>query len=231
MNDLPRYALGLAVLSCLAVALSGPGSSLGWWHFRTGFMILRWGGYAGLVAAAVALAGMLRGGVDKWGLAALGLGLLACAIPWSWYRLARAVPMIHDITTDTDNPPSFAAILALRKGAANSADYGGPGVAAQQKAAYPDIKTLALNEPPAQAFERALAAAKRLGWEIAAADASKGRIEAVDTTRWFRFKDDIVIRVLPKGGESKLDVRSVSRVGKSDIGANAKRIRKFLAAL
>jgi uncharacterized protein (DUF1499 family) len=88
-----------------------------------------------------------------------------------------------------------------------------------------------LSDPPARAFERALAVARAQGWEIVAAVPAEGRIEATDTTRFFGFKDDIVIRVKAEGAGSRVDVRSLSRVGKSDVGKNASRIRAYLRAL
>jgi uncharacterized protein (DUF1499 family) len=101
-------------------------------------------------------------------------------------------------------------------------------VAAQQRKAYPDIIPLILPVPQDQAFERALAVSRRLGWQIIDADKNAGRIEAVDTTFWFRFKDDIVIRLRQQNSGSRVDIRSESRVGVSDLGKNAERIRKFL---
>jgi uncharacterized protein (DUF1499 family) len=123
------------------------------------------------------------------------------------------------------------AILPLRDGAVNPVDYGGPDVAAKQQKAFPDIVPLTLNLPPDRAFDRALAAARKMGWDLVASDPAGGRIEATDTTFWFGFKDDIVIRVTPQPNGSRVDVRSLSRVGVGDIGANASRIRKYLAAV
>ena len=122
-------------------------------------------------------------------------------------------------------------ILTLRDGAVNPADYGGPEVAAKQQQAYPDIVPLLLNVPPGRAFERALAAAKAKGWDIVASDPAGGRIEATDTTFWFGFKDDVVVRVTPLPTGSRVDARSLSRVGVGDVGANAARVRAFLAAV
>jgi uncharacterized protein (DUF1499 family) len=68
-------------------------------------------------------------------------------------------------------------------------------------------------------------------WEVVAADAAAGRIEATATTPWFGFRDDIVVRIVPADGGSRVDVRSVSRVGKGDLGVNARRIREFLGRL
>jgi uncharacterized protein (DUF1499 family) len=161
----------------------------------------------------------------------LALGVFA--VPWNLMRQARAVPPIHDISTDTDDPPAFVAVIARREAtrASNPPEYAGAEIAAQQKAAYPDLVTLRVEAPPDQAFASARTAAQSLGWEIVAADAAEGRLEATDTTRWFGFKDDVVVRVRPDGAGSRVDVRSKSRVGRSDVGANAARIRAFRDAL
>jgi uncharacterized protein (DUF1499 family) len=143
-------------------------------------------------------------------------------------RQARLLPPIHDITTDLDDPPAFEAILPLRAGAPNPAAYGGPEVAAAQRAGYPDLAPLRLNASVPEAYRRALAAARGMGWDIVAADSAAGRIEATATTRWFGFKDDVVVRVRAAGAGARVDVRSVSRVGRSDVGTNARRIREYL---
>ena len=70
-----------------------------------------------------------------------------------------------------------------------------------------------------------------MGWHIVAAKSEEGRIEATATTLWFGFKDDVVIRIMPTAAGSRLDIRSKSRVGLSDVGVNAARIREFVAAL
>ena len=227
-------AIGALVISAAAVALllaAGPGTRMGLWTFRFGFRMLQWAVYAGALGAVLAVVGLVVG--SRRGLAALALvlGLAAILPPWQLQRSARSKPPIHDITTDTDNPPPFVAVVPLRRDAANPVAYGGPEIAAQQEKAYPDIKPAVLGVPPAQAFDRALDAAKKQGWEIVAAVPAEGRIEATDTTRWFGFKDDVVVRVRPEGAGSRVDVRSVSRVGRGDVGTNARRIRGFLDAL
>ncbi|PYM57967.1 MAG: DUF1499 domain-containing protein [Candidatus Rokuibacteriota bacterium] len=140
-------------------------------------------------------------------------------------------PRIHDITTDTEDPPQFVALLAARQASSNGAVYGGPAVAAEQKKGYPDIIPLLLPDPPERAFARIEAAARGLGWRIVAAVPAEGRLEATATTPLLRFKDDVVVRVVPALNGSQVDVRSVSRFGRGDMGANAKRVRAFLAAL
>ncbi len=139
------------------------------------------------------------------------------------------IPPIHDISTDTDNPPAFSAAVAARGENSNSLETN-PEVVAQQLDAYPDIKPLASPLPAEQAFDTALAVAKAMDWDILAENKANGIIEAVDTTAIMAFKDDVIIRITGAGQGSVIDLRSVSRVGVSDLGANAKRIRAFLEA-
>ena len=133
--------------------------------------------------------------------------------------------------TDTQDPPEYVAVLPLRVNAPNTTVYGGERIASRQREAYPDLQPLILNDPPPRAFERARATVDEMGWDLVVADAAAGRIEATDTTFWFGFKDDVVIRVRPADGGSRVDVRSLSRVGGGDAGTNAKRIRAYLDAL
>jgi uncharacterized protein (DUF1499 family) len=227
----------LAVLSGIAAVLSGFGSRWGWWHFRTGFGILRWAAYGGIAAAVVSVVGTIltRPGLMRRGfllsILSLLIAILVFGVPFYWRLRAQTVPPIHDITTDTEKPPAFVSILPLRKGAANPAEYGGHEVAVQQHAAYPDIAPKILPLLTNQAFERAYRTARRMGWQIIDRNMEEGRIEATDTTSWFGFKDDIVIRVTPVDNGSRVDIRSVSRVGRSDVGTNARRIRKYLKLL
>lgn len=224
--------LGLALLAAAAELVSGPGTRLGLWHYRTGITLLGIAGIAGGVAAAISLiAGILAGSHGpSYRMAVVGIiiGLVAAGIPWSWSRIGKQVPRIHDITTDTNDPPHFSAVLPLRANAQNPATYGGRVVAEQQNLSYPGIQPLMLAEPTDAVFERALAAAQTMGWEIAAVDRKQGRIEATATTFWFGFKDDVVVRIAPNKEGSRVDVRSASRVGVSDVGTNAKRVRAFL---
>lgn len=232
----PRhFALLLSVIAVLLLLAAGPGTRLELWEFRTGFQLMRWAAFTGLAAAAAAVVMLLLPRTRRSGfgglLVALVLGLGVAFVPWSGMRHARALPPIHDITTDTGRPPEFVAILPLRAEAPNPAAYGGPELAQAQIGAYPDLRTHRMGIAPADAFNRALRAAREMGWEIVAADPAAGRIEATDTTFWFGFKDDVVVRVEADGTGSRVDVRSVSRVGASDVGTNAKRIRAYLQAL
>ncbi len=223
-----------ALLCVLATMLAGLGSRWKWWHFRTGFAVLRWSAYAGLLAAVISCIGLIAslqtGLYDGVIVAVLGMlaGLVTAGNTWNWKQSIVSFPPIHDITTDTQNPPQFVSILPLRKDADNPSEYGGPIIAAQQHKAYPDIKSLVMNLPVESAFDRALTVARGRKWNIIAVNRHEGRIEAVDTTFWFGFKDDIIIRITADGTRSRIDLRSVSRAGRTDVGKNANRIRAFL---
>ena len=227
--------LVLAVAAALAAMAAGLGSRADLWSFRTGFQILRWaawGGLAGAFVSVVGLAALVRPGPARGRAAALGVvgvaaGLAVAWVPWSWKQRAESVPPIHDISTDLADPPPFEAILPLRRDAPNPSEYGGDSVAALQLEGYPDLGPLTLDAPPDVAFRHALEAARDMGWEIVDSDPARGRIEATATTLWFGFEDDVVVRVRPHPDGSRVDVRSVSRVGRSDVGTNARRIRDY----
>ena len=234
-DRLAGAGLLLALLAAAAEALSGVGTRLGLWHYRTGLGILGAAGMSGAVAAIVSLIGGILSGHNRvaYRMAATGIiiGLTVTGIPWSWSRTGQQMPKIHDISTDTETPPQFVAILPMRAHAENPANYGGPEVAAQQRTAFPDIQPLVLPVKPEAAFDLALKAAKDMGWDVVSSSMREGRIEAIATTFWFGFKDDIVVRVSSVKEGSRIDVRSVSRVGKGDVGTNAKRIRTFVQKL
>ena len=200
------------------------------------------GGYAGsalmlALGALVLLVAMIgaRGRLGGWTFNAVSWIALVLSVGMTlnnllWLRQGQVSPLIHDITTDTVNPPVFVDLLPLRAGAPNPSEYAGPKAAGVQLKAYPEITTLALELSPAEALAQAERAAGELGWEIVAVAPGEGRLEAVDTTAWFGFKDDVVVRITPDGDDGALvDVRSKSRVGLSDVGTNARRIRHFLA--
>lgn len=236
-----RWTVGLSITLAAIAALGAVGAGFGYrfdlWSLGTAFSVLRGSAYLGIAAAVLSLlavAYVFRRARYRLLLpvvAALIVGLAAAAIPYEQLQIARAVPPIHDITTDTEEPPRFVAVLPLRADAPNPPDYPGAHVAAQQRQAYPGIRPAMLEARPAQAFDRALSAARGLGWTVVAAAPGEGRIEATDQTFWFGFKDDVVIRIRAADGGSRVDVRSKSRIGRSDVGANARRIHRFLARL
>ena len=230
-----HFAILVSLIAAVLLLVAGPGTRLDLWTFRTGFQLMRWAALLGLAGAALAVVMLIVPRTRRAGLGplllALAIGLGVAFVPWNGMRQARAVPPSHDISTDTARPPEFVAILPLRADAPNPARYGGAEIAQAQIDAYPDLRTHRMQAAPADAFNLALQAARGMGWEIVAADAATGRLEAIDTTFWFGFKDDVVVRVEADGRGSRVDVRSVSRVGTSDVGTNAKRIRAYLRAL
>ncbi len=238
LSKAPHVAVALIGVAALLLVLVPFGWRFGLWHFRTSFQMVVWAQYLALASAAVAAIALAFsratiGAGGRWLMAALILvGLLVVYVPWQWAQLRGPRPPIHDITTDSTNPPAIVAALPARSAEqAVTATYGGAAIAQQQQAAYGDIAPAMLALPPAQGFERALAAAKAMGWTILAGDAATGRIEASETTRYFGFTDDIVIRVTPDGTGSRIDIRSHSRQGRGDLGVNAARVRKYLAAV
>lgn len=229
-----QSGVALAVVALGLLLSSGIGVRVEMWHFRTGFVLLKYAAYCGGTALLITVAGMFlsAGKTRKYlvlVIAAISVALTTVIIPVYWKVTAGRMPRIHDISTDTANPPEFIAVLPLRKDASNTTVYGGLEIAVRQHEAYPDIKPLVLNLSFEQAFVRALDVARDMKWEIVSEVPEEGRIEATDTTFWFGFKDDIVVRITAVGSvRSVVDIRSVSRIGVSDVGANAARVRSFL---
>jgi len=223
----------LAVACAAAMALGAGGAAGGLLRNFVGFRIFLLGALLGLAALLVGLVGLRRTrrarGAAGRGMAWLGTGtgLAALALVAVAALPGRGVPTINDITTDPDDPPAFAA--AARAG--RDLAYPGEDFARRQRAAYPDLGPLELPVPPAEALARAERAAAALGWTLVASDPAAGTLEAYEVTRVFRFVDDVVVRVRPGAGGSRVDVRSKSRVGRGDLGANAARIRAFQEAL
>jgi uncharacterized protein (DUF1499 family) len=224
--------LFIALLGVLVEVISGFGYRGNAWGLLTAFKILLGGA---CVAALGGLFSLLAGfatrpgtGRRGFGLSLLGviLALAGAGTVARWYATAKKAPPIHDISTDLANPPQFVAVLPLRASAPNSAVWDTSTVAKQQSG-YPDIQPVTLPVAPGAAFHVALAAARDMGWAIVASDSAAGRIEATATTTWFGFKDDVVVRIGPDPKGSRVDVRSESRVGGSDVGTNAARIRAY----
>lgn len=223
--------MGLALLAAALMLGGFAGLSSGMLKMEIGFQLFLGGAALSFIALAVSLMGfrMTRQAPGRplaWTGIVISLLLMAPMAPQ--ITAALSVPPIHDITTDTDNPPLFVDILPLRVDAPNGAEYGGDALAAMQKTAFPHISPLILQVPPSEAFGRAQKIIEARGWELVAAKPDEGRLEATAITKSMRFKDDVVIRITLEGEGSRIDMRSVSRFGQSDLGVNAKRIAEFL---
>lgn len=243
-----KVAVGLALLTPVYFMVAALGAKFGVWGWKFGFgkLTVGYGPKLLMLTFIVSLVALLLSILGKprkgWLVALLCLTVPVVGMGFgkSMKTKARSLPFIHDITTDTQDPPTFTkAIKDRRINCSNSLDYIGVTVprseqlvSAAQVKAYPDIRTLVFSEPAADLYKRALRTAKQMGWKLATASEDTGIIEATDSTFWFGFTDDVAIRIRPsEGGGSILDIRSVSCVGGSDIGKNAERIRKFTQAL
>jgi uncharacterized protein (DUF1499 family) len=228
----------VAIVGVIILVASGFGYRFGVWSLHAAVGVLGVGGWVSLVGGLLSLfaAVLTRPGTGRRGfmLSVLGviLGLGSFGEMVNWQLSTRSAPAIHDITTDFANPPTFTAALQTQSGMSSPGQYAGAAVAAQQRAAYPEIGPAELpGLPPGAAFRIALAAARNSGWNIVIADSAGGRIEATATTPWFGFTDDIVVRIGPSDNGSRVDVRSFSSAGQDDADSNARRVRQYVAQL
>lgn len=228
-------ASGFTALFLLTIA--GPSHRLAWLDLGQAFSLMRWAFYLGVASVLLVLGYSLwrrpgRRVATVLAFSALA-GLCAAYIPLSQMQSARSVPAIHDISTDLNNPPEFVDVVPLRADAPNPHEYAGEETAEQQREAYPDLQPLMLDAELDQVYDAALEVVAALNWELVGSvqDTEGARIEATDTTFWFGFKDDVVIRLESIQTGTRLDMRSKSRVGRSDVGKNAERIREFTRAL
>ena len=230
----------VAFLPALAIGLAGPGARFGLWEYGDGFAVMRQAALPAMVAAGAALVAFLIALFTERGLALLALVAAlaagaAASVPIQMRAQVNAYPFIHDVTTDFDNPPAIAVAADLPRN--NPPDYVGAEpaprsdltVAEAQREAFPDIKPMIVDGDVAEVAEKARGALKSMGMEILAdrQDAEGAVLEAAHTSLWYGFVDDFIVRITPVDGGARVDVRSKSRVGGSDLGANAKRVRAF----
>ena len=242
-----RAAIVLGIGSVAVALIAAIGSGQGLWHFRVAFTVLRYAFFAAIAAVILALAALI---VARRGRKPVGRSLLALIVGGAFVGYlgaqivtARSVPAIHDISTDLDDLPQFRALQVRADNLDNIPNEGDPALAALpaearwkaiHRRAYGDLKPISVPWSLSETIQRAQVVAEKNGWEIAHVDPAAGRLEATDTTFFFRFKDDVVIRARrdPQDRQRTLvDMRSISRVGGSDVGVNAARIREFLKDL
>ena len=238
-----RAAVVLGIGAVLAALLAALGSATGMWGFGTGLKALRYLFFAAAAGAVLGLIGLVMAR-RRAKLMLANLLALVAALGFVLYlgnlvRIAKSVPAIHDVATDLDDLPQFTRLKVRADNLENGPDEGKPELKALppeerwkaiHRAHYGDLRTVRLAAPPAETSRRAAELARERGWEVAVAGAD--RVEATHTSTFFRFKDDVVVRIRPApGGGSLVDMRSISRVGGSDVGMNAKRVREFLGDL
>jgi uncharacterized protein (DUF1499 family) len=235
-HRLARIAFILATLGSLIVAVAGPLHRYLGLDIEAVIAVFRYGFYLTVAGIALGLGTMLpaRPGDRRRGFVAAFLAIVIGAagawVPLHWFLQAQHRPAINDITTDTTSPPPLVATAQLRRGAPNPPAYPKEN-AAIQRAAFPDIEPVILAVPPAEAFKRVDRVATALGWDVVARVPADGRLEAIATSPWFGFRDDIVVRIRPQGPGSRIDIRSKSRIGEADLGGNTDRVRTFIARL
>ena len=242
------WAAGILGVGSVIVALAAAlGAGQGLWHFRGAFGVLRYAFFAAIAGAILGLIGLfLARRAHQARLLMANLVALVVALGFLLYlgglvRQARSVPAIHDVATNLDDLPQFTRLKVRPDNLENVPDLDRPELKALapdarwkavHRQAYGDLKTVKVPMSVEETVRRAEALARDRGWVVAVADPASGSVEATATSRFFRFKDDVAIRVRPApGGGSLVDMRSISRVGGSDVGMNAKRVRAFLGDL
>jgi uncharacterized protein (DUF1499 family) len=242
-----RLGFGLAVLAGVILALVPLGWCLGLWSFGVSFRYLMvpvpFIAAGAFLVSLLAAFGWGNGSVASRAATLFGL-VLAAALVWyplHFYALVRPLPLlhntplppIHDITADVTDPPQFAATLAARAAEQGASPvYAGAALARLQQNGYPDIAPLMTKLPPAEVFRQALATAEAMPrWTIVSSNPETGLIEGSARTLFIGFADDFVIRVRAAAGGSRVDMRSESRQRRGDLGANAARVRDYMAAL
>ncbi len=244
-RPITRAALLLGVGAVVAALIAAIGSATGLWGFRPALQSLRYLFFAAAAGAVLGLVGLImtrrRGKLMLANLVALVVALGFVLYLGNLVRIAKSVPAIHDVATDLDDVPQFSRLAVRADNLENIPDEGKPELRALppeerwkavHRAHYGDLRTVRLATPPEETVRRAAALVRERGWDTALVDDKAGIVEATETSTFFRFKDDVVVRVRPApGGGSLVDMRSISRVGGSDVGMNAKRVRAFLADL
>ncbi len=234
-----RLAIFAFAIAMIAIALSrmraaDPPAALS--VFAAGLVIAM---LAAMLAGSAAVV-IWRGGLRGAGQALFGFALAAALIGYPGYLGVEAfvLPPINDVSTDLASPPGF--LISTKARAARVGAEPPPSseeTRAAQRGAYPDIETIRVEMDSTEAYRVALSAASDLGWRIVDAEppnlAGDGAalIEAIDRSLFFGFFSDIAIRIRPGAVDTAIDVRSVSRVGKHDFGANGRHVRRFLEAV
>ena len=228
-----KAILILAVVAAVLLLSGAVGTRLGLWPFTIGLLAVP----ASLVLALIGVVGGIVGVVlaRKRELsgdlppiyAGVIVSVLIVGFMGSQFLTAFSVPPIHNISTNPEDPPQFVEVVALRGETSNPLELDAETIA-QQKESYPWLEPLTIRSSTTDAFEKVLGVLEDMGLEIVATHPDAGLIEATATTFWFGFKDDVAVRVQEYPQGVIIDVRSVSRVGQSDLGVNARRIGEIL---
>jgi len=235
-KGLVKFLFYLSITATVAFIASGYGYQWGLWGMGTAFTLLRYAAYAaiGLLGIQTIFFFLLKdAGFKAKGMVLVGflftLGVTATSVYWQ-YR-AQSVPAIHDITTDLENPPEFVAMVRLRENAPNPPEYAGEETAKLQQQAYPSVQPLVVDMSKQEVIDEIVRLITERDWEFVSINRGEGRVEATEKLAWFGFKDDVVLKITDADGGTRVDMRSKSRIGRSDIGVNADRVERFMRDL
>ena len=232
-----RVALSMAIVAAVFCGLMPLATSAGVLAPMMGFQFFMLGAVFGGIALLLGLIGVVttRASSGRSGraaaLIAMAIGAAIVAGVGMAARPGSGLPPINDISTDLEDPPAFFALAEVPANQGRDLSHPGEAMAQQQRAGYPDLAPILVPLPPDEAFTRVAAEVETLGWQVARSEAERGEIEATDTSAIFRFVDDISIRLRPVDEGTRVDMRSKSRDGQGDLGANAARIRQLRDAL
>lgn len=237
------FALLLALAPAVVIILGALGTKFGLWSWKAGFVAvlvngpapgLGWAPALAMAAIVVALIGLIvsiRMGLWRQALAALLIGLATMGAFVFVGGQARKAPPIHDVSTNWNEPLIFSEAVMQRRGAEANPVVADPRIAEINEKTCPEARPVLLQMPVEEAYARTRAALTEQGLEIVTDDPATGRLEAVASSFWYGFKDDLVARIAPEGSGARVDMRSVSRVGVSDLGQNCKRIAALAGAI
>lgn len=227
-----RFSLGLGIFALLAPIIGGLGTRAGIWSYGIGVLLTPVGllmGITGLLLGLITFLRQRKTG-ERLMLAAYGSGIsmLATLNLGAIMFAVLTTPPIHNISTDIEDPPRFTAAVSLRGEDANPLDYDSEVIGPIQREAYPELGPVVMALTRDQMYEQVRQALIDMGLELVREDPGQGEIEAVASTFWFDFKDDLIVRLREVDGGTRMDIRSVSRVGIVDLGANAERILEVI---
>ena len=232
-----KSILTVGITAVVLVPLGALGARFEIWDFVTGFALFRLSALLGLIGVACGIAGIVTAtrrshNRDLWPVVLGFASSFAVVVFLGMHQLqALSAPPIYQVSTDTEDPPEFSAIVALRGENSNSLDLDAVMIGAIQEVHYPWMESLSITGTPRESFAQTLRVLEDMGLQIVASHPERGLIEAVDVTFWFGFKDDVAVRIRTSPQGSIVDVRSASRVGISDVGTNAKRVKEILRRL
>ena len=232
-----KSILAVGATAILLLPAGALGTRAGLWGYEVGFVLVQLGGLLALAGLGCGIPGVIVArrrslNRDLWATVS-GMAAGFAVVVFMGMQLLKllSAPLIHHVSTNTEDPPQFIEIVALRGEDANPLAFDAAKIAPLQEEFYPWVEPLLLRATPEEAFDEALYVLMDMGLEVVATHPGQGLIEAVDTTFWFGFKDDVAVRVRAYPQGSVIDARSVSRVGLSDLGVNAERVREIFRRL